>query len=79
LPCATPLGPAAVHARWTVGGLGILVAIASAAAIEFVAFLQPAQRYGALLIIGIGLLALSLVEPGGCARRSPRCSLAVAL
>jgi hypothetical protein len=51
-------------ARWTVGGLGMLVAIASAAAIEFVAFLQPRNSYGALLIIGIGLLALSLVEPG---------------
>jgi hypothetical protein len=51
-------------ARWAVGGLGMLVAIAAAAAIEFVAFLQPRNSYGALLIIGVGLLALSLVEPG---------------
>jgi hypothetical protein len=51
-------------ARWTVGGIGLLVAIAAAAAIEFVAFLQPRNSYGALLIIGVGLLALSMVEPG---------------
>jgi hypothetical protein len=51
-------------ARWTVGGIGLLVAIAAATAIEFVAFLQPRNSYGALLIIGVGLLALSLVEPG---------------
>ncbi|HEY3607517.1 MAG TPA: hypothetical protein VGL06_08455 [Pseudonocardiaceae bacterium] len=50
--------------RWTVGGLGLLMAIASAAAIEFVAYLQPRNSFGALLIISIGLLALSLVEPG---------------
>jgi hypothetical protein len=50
--------------RWAVGGFGVLLAIASAAAIEFVAYLQPRNSYGALLIIGIGLLALSLVEPG---------------
>ena len=52
------------RARWTVGGLGLLLAIASAAAIELIAYLQPRNSYGALLIIGIGLLALSLVEPG---------------
>lgn len=52
------------RARWTVGGLGLLLAIASSAAIELIAYLQPRNSYGALLIIGIGLLALSLVEPG---------------
>lgn len=52
------------RARWTIGGLGMLLAIASAAAIELIAYLQPRNGYGALLIIGIGLLALSLVEPG---------------
>jgi hypothetical protein len=51
-------------ARWTVCGIGILMAIASAAAIEFVAYLQPKNSYGALLIIAVGLLALSLVERG---------------
>jgi hypothetical protein len=50
--------------RWAVCGLGMLMAIASAAAIEFVAYLQPKNSYGALLIIAIGLLALSLVERG---------------
>lgn len=52
------------RARWTVGGLGLMLAIASSAAIELIAYLQPRNSYGALLIIGIGLLALSLVEPG---------------
>jgi hypothetical protein len=51
------------RARWTVGSLGLLLAIASAAAIELIAYQQPRNSYGALLIIGIGLLALSLVEP----------------
>jgi hypothetical protein len=50
--------------RWAVGGFGLLLAIASAAAVQFVAYLEPRNSYGALLIIGIGLLALSLVEPG---------------
>jgi hypothetical protein len=50
--------------RWTVGGLGVLLTIASAATIEFVAYLQPRNSYGALLIIAVGLLALSLVERG---------------
>jgi hypothetical protein len=50
--------------RWTVGGLGVLLAIACCATIEFVAYLQPRTSYGALLIIAIGLLALSIVEPG---------------
>lgn len=48
--------------RWTVGALGVLLAIAGSATIEFVAYLQPRDSYGALLIIAIGLLALSLVE-----------------
>ncbi|HEX4724527.1 MAG TPA: hypothetical protein VH333_18550 [Pseudonocardiaceae bacterium] len=52
------------RARWTIGGLGLLLAIASAAAIELIAYIQPRNSYGALLIIGIGLLALSLAEPG---------------
>jgi hypothetical protein len=51
-------------ARWTVCGVGMLMAIASAAAIEFVAYLQPKNSYGALLIVAVGLLALSLVERG---------------
>lgn len=50
--------------RWTIGGIGVLVAIASAAAMEFVAYLEPRNSYGALLIIAVGLLALSLVERG---------------
>jgi hypothetical protein len=50
--------------RWAVGGLGVLMAIAAAAAIEFTAYVQPRDAYGALLIIAIGLLALSLVERG---------------
>ncbi|HEX4701461.1 MAG TPA: hypothetical protein VH352_04965 [Pseudonocardiaceae bacterium] len=50
--------------RWATGGFGLLLAIGSAAAIQFVAYLEPRNSYGALLIIGIGLLALSLVEPG---------------
>lgn len=48
--------------RWTVSWLGMLLAIAAAAAIEFLAYVQPRDSYGSLLIIGVGLLALSLVE-----------------
>ncbi|HEY0807223.1 MAG TPA: hypothetical protein VGD84_19300, partial [Pseudonocardiaceae bacterium] len=50
--------------RWTAGGAGMLLAIASAAAIDMVAYLQPRNSYGALLIIAIGLIALSMVERG---------------
>jgi hypothetical protein len=50
--------------RWTVSGLGMLLAIASAAAMEFLTYLQPRNSYAALLIIAVGLLALSLVERG---------------
>jgi hypothetical protein len=53
--------------RWVAAGLGMLLAIAAAAAIEFVTYLAPKPSYGALLIIAVGLLALSLVERGtGC-------------
>lgn len=48
--------------RWTVSWLGMLLAIAAAAAMEFLAYVQPRDSYGALLIIGVSLLALSLVE-----------------
>jgi hypothetical protein len=48
--------------RWTISWLGILLAIVAAAAIVFLTYLQPKDSYGALLIIGVGLLALSLVE-----------------
>jgi hypothetical protein len=50
--------------RWAISGLGMLVAIASAATIEFLTYLQPKAGYGGLLIIAVGLLALSLVERG---------------
>jgi hypothetical protein len=50
--------------RWTVSGLGMLLAIASAATMEFLTYLQPRNSYAALLIIAVGLLALSLVERG---------------
>lgn len=50
--------------RWVVTGAGMLVAIAAAAAIEFVTYLAPRSSYGALLIIAVALLALSLVERG---------------
>jgi hypothetical protein len=50
--------------RWTVTGFGVLLTIASAAAIEFLAYLHPRDSYGSLLVIGVGLLALSLVERG---------------
>lgn len=50
--------------RWTVAGFGVLLAVAAAAAIEFTAYMQPRDGYGSLLIIGMGLLALSLVERG---------------
>ncbi|HEX5406964.1 MAG TPA: hypothetical protein VFX16_32210 [Pseudonocardiaceae bacterium] len=50
--------------RWTVAGLGMLLAIASAATMEFLTYLQPRNSYAALLIIAVGLLALSLVERG---------------
>ncbi|HEX3591232.1 MAG TPA: hypothetical protein VHV74_16530 [Pseudonocardiaceae bacterium] len=51
-------------ARWVVTGLGMLLAIAAAAAIEFVTYVAPKPSYGALLIIAVALLALSLVERG---------------
>jgi hypothetical protein len=50
--------------RWTVTGLSVLLTIAGAAAVEFLAYLHPRDSYGSLLIIGVGLLALSLVERG---------------
>jgi hypothetical protein len=50
--------------RWTVTGLGMLLAIASAAAIEFLSYLQPRSSYGALMIIAVGLLALAMAERG---------------
>lgn len=50
--------------RWTIAGFGVLLAVAAAATIEFTAYMQPRDGYGALLIIAIGLLALSLVERG---------------
>jgi hypothetical protein len=48
--------------RWAISWFGILLTIAAAAAIVFLTYLQPRDNYGALLIIGVGLLALSLVE-----------------
>ncbi len=50
--------------RWTIAGVGVLLAIVAADIMEFTAFMQSRNGYGALLIIGIGLLALSLVERG---------------
>jgi hypothetical protein len=50
--------------RWTLSAFGVLLAIGSAAAIEFLAYLHPWDSYGSLLIIAVGLLALSLVERG---------------
>jgi hypothetical protein len=50
--------------RWAVSALGMLLAIASAATVEFLTFLSGRPNYGGLLIIGVGLLALSLVERG---------------
>ncbi len=50
--------------RWALSGLGMLLAIANAATIEFLTYLQPKAGYGGLLIIAVGLLALSLVERG---------------
>ncbi|HEX9338705.1 MAG TPA: hypothetical protein VF892_22600 [Pseudonocardiaceae bacterium] len=52
------------RARWMISGFGLLLAIAAAAGIELTAYLQPRNSYGALLLIGIGLLVLSTVEPG---------------
>lgn len=48
--------------RWLVAGLGLVLAIASAAVLEFLSYLSPKPSYGALLIIAIGLLALAVVE-----------------
>lgn len=48
--------------RWTVSWLGMLLAIAAAAAIEFLAYVQPRDSYGPLLLISVGLLAFSLVD-----------------
>lgn len=48
--------------RWLVAGLGLVVAITSAAVLEFLTYLSPKPSYGALLIIAIGLLALAVVE-----------------
>jgi hypothetical protein len=50
--------------RWTISGLGMLLAIGSAATVEFLTYLQPKPGYGGLLIIAVVLLALSLVERG---------------
>ncbi|HEX3649552.1 MAG TPA: hypothetical protein VHV49_14095 [Pseudonocardiaceae bacterium] len=48
--------------RWLVAGLGLVLAITSAAMLEFLSYLSPKASYGALLIIAIGLLALAVVE-----------------
>lgn len=48
--------------RWTISWLGVFLAISAAAAIVFLTYLQPKDSIGALLIISVGLLALSLVE-----------------
>lgn len=50
--------------RWVVVGAGMVLAIASAAAIEFLTYLSPRPSYGGLLILAVGLLALSLIERG---------------
>ena len=50
--------------RWTVAAIGVLLSVVAAALIEFTAYVQPRNGYGALLIIAVGLLALSLVERG---------------
>jgi hypothetical protein len=57
-------GVALSGTRWTLGGIGLVLAIASAAAIDMVAYLQPRNSYGALLFIAIGLITLSIVERG---------------
>jgi hypothetical protein len=48
--------------RWLVAGLGLVVAIAGAAVLEFLTYLSRKPGYGALLIIAITLLALAVVE-----------------